>query len=253
MLEPAGNLGLGHESPSSRRVAGAAVLQLLEGHLAIQLAIKSYKNLAQAPLGVAPHDLEPLAALRDRSGGFVNERLAPMRRRCVRAGRSHRIREFGFAELIEPRTGRRGIDQAGHALLEIAAVPGHILAGKRLDQRALSFGQGTMGNQMLGQGSAALASERPKGVRDDRRRNQIVMESDQAEKHVGRGIAESIHGLSVCRYRRAYRGWVVPRAPSRNSRSVESLDLLADEFHHAALGIEYRRPADPEPRCRVIT
>ena len=91
-------------------------------------------------------------------------------------------------------------------------MPGHIFAGKRLDQLALSFGQGTMGNQMFGQGSAALASECPKGVRDDRRRDQIVMESDQAEEHVGRGIAESIHGLSRCRYRRGYRGWATPRA-----------------------------------------
>ena len=104
--------------------------------------------------------------------------------------------QLGVAELIQPLSGRGGRDQSGQALLGVAAMPIDVLAGERLDQVALRGRQGTLSDEELGQRPPRFEDLGPERGGNDRRGDQVVVEGDQAEKHVGGGIAESIHGLS---------------------------------------------------------
>ena len=69
MLEPAGHLGFQHEPGATVGIVGAFGLDLLQGHLALELRIECDRDLADAALGVRPDDPEPHAlgsALADR-------------------------------------------------------------------------------------------------------------------------------------------------------------------------------------------
>ena len=57
MLQPAGDLRLAHEASPAVRVVGMPVLDLLEGHLAMQLLVPSHEDLAQPAPRVRPQDL----------------------------------------------------------------------------------------------------------------------------------------------------------------------------------------------------
>ena len=61
VLEPAGDLRLEQEPLPAGRVVGVVVEDLLEGHLAVQLAVERDEDGAQAAAGVGPQDAEPLA------------------------------------------------------------------------------------------------------------------------------------------------------------------------------------------------
>ena len=104
--------------------------------------------------------------------------------------------QLGVAEPVQPLSGRGGRDQSGQALLGVAAMPLDVLAGERLDQLALRGSQGALSDQELGQRPARFEGLGLERGGNDRRRDQVVVQRDQAEKHVGGGIAELIHGLS---------------------------------------------------------
>ena len=61
VFEAAGDLGLDQEAGPADRVVGVVVEDLLEGDLAVQLAVERHEDGTQAPLGVRPEDAEPLA------------------------------------------------------------------------------------------------------------------------------------------------------------------------------------------------
>ncbi len=60
VLEPAGDLGLDEKPVAAGRVVGVAVEDLLEGDLAVQLAIERHEHLPQTTPGVRAEHAEPL-------------------------------------------------------------------------------------------------------------------------------------------------------------------------------------------------
>src|SRR5262249_46067094 len=61
MLQAPGHLGLELESGAVLWVVGISVLDLLEGHVAIQLRIERAEGLPQSTFGVRPEEAEPSA------------------------------------------------------------------------------------------------------------------------------------------------------------------------------------------------
>ena len=93
MLQAAGDLGLEEEPLAADRVVGVVVEDLLEGHLAVQLAVQRHEDGAQAAPGVGPEDAEPLAV----AGG--------RRRR-----RSMAVASSAGSVEAEPTEAERGVD-----------------------------------------------------------------------------------------------------------------------------------------------
>ncbi len=58
MLQAAGHLGLELEPGSVLRVVGEAILDLLEGHVAVQLGVQGHEDLAQPSPGMRAEDAE---------------------------------------------------------------------------------------------------------------------------------------------------------------------------------------------------
>ena len=66
VLQPAGDLGLGDEPLAADRVVGVLLEDLLQRHLAVQLAVERHEHRAQAAPRMRPQDAEPLAVARGR-------------------------------------------------------------------------------------------------------------------------------------------------------------------------------------------
>ena len=64
MFQPAGDLGLEHETRAAGGVVGVVVEDLLERDLAVELGVERHEDRAQAPSSVRPQDAEPLAVIR---------------------------------------------------------------------------------------------------------------------------------------------------------------------------------------------
>ena len=69
VLQPAGDLGLEQEPLAAGRVVGVVVEDLLEGDLAVQLAVERHEDGTQPAPGVGPEDAEPLAVAGRRADG----------------------------------------------------------------------------------------------------------------------------------------------------------------------------------------
>ena len=61
VFQAAGDLGLDDEPLSAYRVVGVVVEDLLQGHLAVQLAIERHEDGPETAPGVRPEHAEPLA------------------------------------------------------------------------------------------------------------------------------------------------------------------------------------------------
>ena len=70
VLEPAGDLGLGDEPLPADGVVGVLLEDLLERHLAVQLAVERHEDGAQAASGMRPEDAEPLSVGGGRADGI---------------------------------------------------------------------------------------------------------------------------------------------------------------------------------------
>ena len=116
--------------------------------------------------------------------------------RSDRPGGGDADAELVVAELIQPLSGRGGRDQSGQSLPGVAAMPIDVLTGEGRDQVALGGRQGALIDEEIGQLPVRFADVRPQRGGNDRRCDQVVVQGDQAEKKVGGGSAESIHGLS---------------------------------------------------------
>ena len=69
VLEPAGDLGLGDEPLAADRVVGVLLEDLLERHLAVQLAVERHEHRAQPAPRMRPENAEPLAIAGGRAHG----------------------------------------------------------------------------------------------------------------------------------------------------------------------------------------
>jgi hypothetical protein len=96
VLQPAGHLRLQQEARAAIAFVGVAALDLLEGHLPVQLLVMGHEHLAQPAPGVWPEDA---VALPGPGGGGRGEGRAvirgPRRGRTRRRGRVRRRRSRG--------------------------------------------------------------------------------------------------------------------------------------------------------------
>ena len=81
VFQPAGDLGLHQEPLAADGVVGVIVEDLLQGHLAVQLAVERHEDSPQAAARVGPQDAESLAVGR-RGAERVAHREVGDRGRC---------------------------------------------------------------------------------------------------------------------------------------------------------------------------
>ena len=136
VLEPAGDLGLGDEPLPADGVVGVLLEDLLERHLAVQLAVERHEDGAQAALGMRPEDAEPLAVGGGRADGIAAGAVGvivvvgrAVRRADVPEGRL----DVGAAGAREAFASRASDGQDGEALLGVAAQGLDVQAGDGLD------------------------------------------------------------------------------------------------------------------------
>ena len=115
------------------RVVGVLVEDLLEGHLAVQLAVERHEDGAQAALGVGPEDAEPLAVGGGGADGVAGGAVG------VAVGAGAELGEGGLdlrvAEGGEGLAGGAAGGDRGEALLGVAAVLLEVQRDDGLDGR----------------------------------------------------------------------------------------------------------------------
>ena len=154
VLELPGELGLEHELRPARLAVGVGRLDLLEGHLTVELVVDRHGHDAEPPLGIRTHDQEATVVRRRRAERLDpprHPRLAPspIRRSPPRAKRpGHRSVHVGDAGLHigvgEPADVLdNGCDRADRlqAPRRIAAVGVHMFLDERLEDPAAGGGQ----------------------------------------------------------------------------------------------------------------
>ena len=189
MLQPAGDLGLEQEPLAADRVVGVVVEDLLQRHLAVQLAVEGDEDGAQAAPGVGPEDAEPLAVGR-----------WPCRRRSWRCGRRRRRRSVEAGADVGERgrrcRGRRAGQalaggaaggEGGQALLGVAAVLLEVRGDQGLDGGPLVGVEVAAGDQVVGQRPGLVAGPGLEGGDELGLVDQAVLQGEQAEEQVAVG------------------------------------------------------------------
>ena len=141
VLEPAGHLGLQHEPLAAHRVVGVLLEDLLERHLAVQLAVERHEHLAQPAPRVRPEQAEPLAIAgrpADRqSAGAVGVVIIVGLGGVAVLGPcdpGERGLDLGLAQLGQAGAGGSVGGDGGQALLHVATVRFQMDLGQRIEQ-----------------------------------------------------------------------------------------------------------------------
>ena len=139
VLEAAGDLGLDEEPLAADRVVGVMVEDLLERHLAVQLAIEGHEDGPQGASGMGPEDVEPLDFERGRS----NRRVCSAVGVIVIVGRAQRRADVPEGRLNVRAAGAHEAFASGpsdrkdrKALLNVAAKGLDMHTGDGLDSSA---------------------------------------------------------------------------------------------------------------------
>ena len=155
VLQPAGDLGLGDEPLAADGVVGVLFEDLLECHLAVQLAVERHEDGAQAAPRMRPQDAEPLSVGGGRADGIgagslgvfivvagrtVTGADVPEGRLDVRAAGAH-----------QPFASRASDGKDGEALLDVAAERLDMHAGDGLDGGAARGIEVSEVDEMVGQ------------------------------------------------------------------------------------------------------
>ncbi len=128
VLQPAGDLGLDQKPLTADRVVGVVVEDLLERHLAVQLAIQGHEHRAQPAARVRPQDAETLTVACGRADGVTGGAVGVVCRarsspeptgRAKRRGRRRRsgrgTRGWSGRRRLPPSSARGRCHDAGDA------------------------------------------------------------------------------------------------------------------------------------------
>ena len=152
MLEAAGDLGLEQEPLAADRVVGVVVEDLLERHLAVQLAVERHEDRPQAARawGRSTRNRWPSLVAVPTDSVMVRS-SSPSALDRARADAAERRLDVRAADpcqaLLRRLTGR----DRGQALLHVAAVGFQVDLGQRFQQRPLGGSQVASGFQVVGQ------------------------------------------------------------------------------------------------------
>jgi hypothetical protein len=124
MLQPAGDLGLEQESLPAGGVVGVPLEDLLERHLAVQLAVQGHEDGPQAAPGVRAQEAEPLAVAGGRADGVAGGAVgvSVLGRSMPGVRMVERPVDLRVAELRQALACRLAGRQCGEALFHVAAV-----------------------------------------------------------------------------------------------------------------------------------
>ncbi len=171
VFEPAGDLGLGDEPLTAQGVVGVPLEDLLQGHLAVQLAVERHENHPQPAPCMRPQDAESLAIGGGRADGItagaVGVFIVVVGRPVRRANAPERRLDVRAAGVRQTFPSRASDGQHGEALLNVAAKGLKVHIGDGLDGDAPRGIEMSESHKMIGQGSRPVARPRREG-RDQR-------------------------------------------------------------------------------------
>ena len=160
VLQPAGDLRLQQEAGPADGVVGVDGLDLLQGHLAVQLPVEGDEDLAQPAPGVRPEDAVARAGHRTASPvGQGDEWVIPRRA----GGRDH---------------GQPGLQ------LGVVAVLLQVLGDQRLEQLVLVLGDGPLVQQDPAQRPGLLQDPGVHGGDQRIARDEVHLQGQDADQQV---------------------------------------------------------------------
>ncbi len=190
VLQSAGDLGLGDEPLAADRVVGVLLEDLLQRHLAVQLAVERHEHLAKPAARVRPEQAEPLAIAgrpADRqSAGAVGVVIIVGLGGVAVLGPSdpgERGLDLGLAQLRQAGAGRAVGRDCGQAVLHVAVL----LEVQRDDRFEAGAGVGvevTPGDELVGQAPGLVAGPGLEGGDELDLVDQAVLEREQSEQEM---------------------------------------------------------------------
>ena len=181
MFQPPGDLGLDQEASPARRVVGVVVEDLLEGDLAVQLAVEGHIDGAEAALGVRPEDAEPLA-LEGRRADDLAGRLVRVIHLGGRPDQRHGHGQVGITQGFELLSSRGAGCEGGEGFFRVAAVKLEMLIGHRDEERPTLLVDCPAIDEDLGQGPALGPGPRREGGDQLVLVDQAILQREQPEK-----------------------------------------------------------------------
>ena len=141
VLQPAGDLRLGDEPLPAHRVVGVLLEDLLQRHLAVQLAVERHEHLAEPAPRVRPEQAEPLAiagrpADRQTAGAVGVVIIVGLGGVAVLGpcDPGERGLDLGLAQLGQAGAGGSVGGDGGQAFLHVATVRFQMNLGQRIQQ-----------------------------------------------------------------------------------------------------------------------
>ena len=232
VLEPAGHLGLQHEPLAAHRVVGVLLEDLLQRHLAVQLAVQRHEHLAQPAPRVRPEQAEPLAIAgrpADRqSAGAVGVVIIVGLGGVAVLGPcdpGERGLDLGLAQLGQAGAGGSVGGDGGQALLHVATVRFQVDLGQRLEAARFWRRQVAAGFEVVGQALGLVAGPCLKGEHELALVDQAVLKREQSEQEMA--VSGGGHGMVSDRRRSIWRkprhrgparelsrlGWIIASPP----------------------------------------
>ncbi len=174
------------------------VEDLLERHLAVELAVQRDEDFAQASLGMGPEYVEPLAlgggGARGEAGGAVGIFAGASVGRAKVGERGFHI---GIVDAVQALAGRAADGDRGQAPRCIAPVPGEMGTSQAFQKRPMRRVEVSQGDEMFGKGPGFVAG--PRMERGDQLPlvDQAVLKREQSEEEVARWVGRRCHGCRL--------------------------------------------------------
>ncbi len=219
MFQAAGDLGLDQEPLSAGRVVGVVVEDLLEGNLAIQLAVERDEHGAQTASGVWPQHAEPLAVAGRGADGQRHRAVLVGGIVRARADAGERRLDLRAADPRQALLGRLAGRDRGQALLHVTAVGLQVNSGQPFKQRTRGGGEVTAAFEVICQAPGFIERPRLEGSYKLALVDDPVLEREQPEKEmtVGGGGHGKPPGYGALRPVRPQLGNPVARGASHRA------------------------------------
>jgi hypothetical protein len=170
------------------------VEDLLEGDLAVQLGVERHEDRSQTASGVGAEDAEPLAVA---GGGADGVGAGAVGAAVVGRARAHVMEggvDRGVAQPRQALAGRTAGGERGQALLGVIAVELQVRRDQPLQEAAVGDVEGALFDQDVGQGPVLGEGPGPEGGDQLRLVDHPVLEREQPEQEVVRGVGAAGHG-----------------------------------------------------------